>query len=335
MAMTTQAMVMREPGAPTVLEHREIALNWPAGRTEVLVRLKAASVNPADVFFRALGPYVGDGRDCVLGHDGAGIVEAVGEGVTGVRPGDRVCFCNGGVGGEPGTYSQHAVVPEALLARIPDGVDFETAAAAALVFITGWESLVERARIGAGDRVLIHGGAGGTGHVAIQIARQAGARVAATVSSEAKAALARECGAELTINYRDEDFVQAVGRWTGGAGVQAVLDNAGPEVFQASIETLAPYGHLVTLMGTPGDVEDLTAYNNNLTIHNVMMLTPMWKGLTAHRVRQAGLIGKAMNRLAGGDLQIAIQARFDLADAAAAHALLESQGGTGKIVLTM
>lgn len=335
MQMTTNAVVMREPGGPDVLEYRSVALNWPAGGQDVLVRLKAASINPADTFFRLYGPYVGDGRGCVLGHDGAGVVEAVGKTVTSFKPGDRVCFCNGGVGGDPGTYAEHAVVPETLLARIPDTVSFEQAAAVPLVFITGWEALRERAGLRVENRVLIHGGAGGTGHVAIQIARQLGARIATTVSSDGKAALALEDGADLAINYRNEDFVAAIDRWTSSAGVQVVLDNAGPEVFHKSIRALAPYGHLVTLMGTPGDLEDLTAYNNNLSIHNVMMLTPMWKGLTKHRIRQANILRMAMDWLAAGKLRVRIQARFTLETAAAAHRLLESEGGRGKIVLTM
>ena len=131
-------------------------------------------------FFRQLGGYLSGSQPFVLGHDGMGVVSAVGEGVTAVRPGDRVCFCNGGIGGTMGTYAEAAVVPEWQLAKVPDGVDDHTAAALPLVAITCWESLYDSASVAAGEFVLIHGGAGGTGHVAVQLAALKGARVAAT-----------------------------------------------------------------------------------------------------------------------------------------------------------
>lgn len=335
MRFDTMAVTMREAGPAEVLDFRACALDWDPDGDGVLVRLKAASVNPADLYFRAYGPYLGEAAGCVLGHDGAGIVEAVGARARGISVGDRVAFCNGGVGGTPGTYSQHAVVPCHLLVRVPDDVALEQAAAAALVFITGWEALKERARVKRGDKVLIHAGAGGTGHVAIQIARELGARVATTISTPEKAEIATASGAERVIDYRTEDFTEAMARWTRGRGVKAVLDNAGEEVFRQSLKVLAPYGHLVTLMGMPGDLADGTAYNNNLTIHNVMMLTPMWKGLESHRRRQARILDRAVQWLRDGRLAVRIQARFPLAEAADAHRLLESGGGSGKIVLTM
>lgn len=331
----TQAVVMRGAGGPEVLVQAPVDLPWNPEGANVLVRLAAASINPADLYFRGYGPYLGAAEGCVLGHDGAGIVQAVGARAKGFAVGDRVAFCNGGVGGDAGTYAHHAVVPDRLLARVPDGVPLEDAAAIALVFITGWESLKERARVRRGEAVLIHGGAGGTGHVAIQIARELGARVAATVSSAEKAAVAEALGAERTIRYREQDFVTTALDWTRGRGVAVVLDNAGEQVFRDSLRALAPYGRLVTLMGMPADLADGTAYNNNLTVHNVMMLTPMWKGLQAHRRRQAKVLQLALDWLDSGRIEVRIQHRFPLSEAAAAHALLEREGGTGKIVLTM
>ena len=335
MMFQTNAMMMRAMGGPDVLEYRPLLLDWDPAGDQVLVRLAAAGVNPADTFFRSLGPYIGAPEGCVLGHDGAGIVEAVGEKVQGLAVGDRVCFCHGGVGGTPGTYAEHAVVPSALAVKVPDAVSLEEAAAIALVFITGWEAMVERARVGPGDLVLIHGGAGGTGQMATQIACALGARVVTTVSSPEKAALSRRAGAEKTINYRDEDFVTAVMDWTQGQGVHAVLDNIGGEGFLRSLPTIAPYGHIVTLMGAPGDLPDGTAYNANLTIHNVMMLTPMWKGLQPHLLRQAAILRRAMDWLEAGKVFVQIQASFALRDAARAHELLENEGGSGKVILTM
>ena len=160
-----KAIVLVAPGGPEALQSRRVDMPWPAADGDVLVRLKAAALNPADAYFRAFGPYVDQGGPCILGHDGAGIVEQVGSGVNRVQAGQRVCFCNGGIGGRFGTYAEFAVVPETQLSLIPDSVDDATAAALPLVFITAWESLQERAGVKAGDFVLIHAGAGGTGHI--------------------------------------------------------------------------------------------------------------------------------------------------------------------------
>lgn len=335
MTFTTEAMVMRAAGGPEVMEYRSFDLNWDPDGADVLVRLLAAGVNPADTFFRSLGPYIGMAEGCVLGHDGAGIVQAVGHRAIGVSTGDRVCFCHGGVGGVAGTYARHAVVPADSLVKVPDAVSLEDAAAIALVFITGWEAMVERAGVGHGDLVLIHGGAGGTGQMATQIARARGARVATTVSSAAKADLSLAAGAERAIRYKDEDFIAAVMDWSGGQGVTAVLDNIGGDGFLTSLKVLQPYGHIVTLMGTPGDLPDGTAYNANLTIHNVMMLTPMWMGLRPHLRRQAAILQRAMDWLAEDRIFVRIQDRFALREAARAHMALESAVGSGKIILTM
>ena len=335
MTYTSEAAVLKGFGAPDVFAMGEIELPWPGRADDVLLRMEAAGVNPADTFFRGLGTYLGEGPGTVLGHDGAGVVEAVGNNVLSVKVGDRVCFCNGGIGGDQGTYSRHAVVPEWLLAKIPDAVDFVTAASLPLVFITAWESLVERAQLQAGETVLVHGGAGGSGHVALQIASGLGARVATTVSSNAKAELATSLGAQLVINYRKEDFVAAVRRWTEDKGVNVAFDNAGTEVFQKTLTAMAPYGRVVTLMGTPGDLEDETAYNNNLSIHNVMMLTPMWFGLEAERRRQGEIVRQAMDWLAEGRIRPEVTATYPLEGVSAAHTHLEKGSMTGKIVLTM
>jgi NADPH2:quinone reductase len=239
------------------------------------------------------------------------------------------------VGGDHGTYSSHAVVPEWLLAKIPDAVDFVTAASLPLVFITAWEALVERAQLQTGESALVHGGAGGSGHIALQIANGLGARVATTVSSTAKAELATALGAQLVVNYREEDFVTAVRQWTNGKGVNVAFDNAGTEVFQKTLTAMAPYGRIVTLMGTPGDLEDETAYNNNLSIHNVMMLTPMWYGLEVERRRQGEIVRHAMNWLAEDRIRPNVVATYPLEAVAAAHTQLEKGSMAGKIVLTM
>ncbi len=335
MTFTTRAVPMTEPGPAEVLVPGEVTLPWPAGEDDVLVRLKAASVNPADVYFRAFGPYLGDGRGAVLGHDGAGIVEATGPAVADLQPGDAVCFCHGGIGAVAGTYAQHAVVPAALLARLPADVDFVTAAAFPLVFITAWESFSERAAVAAGEQVLVHAGAGGTGHMALQVARVLGGRVATTVSTADKARLVGELGAERVIRYRDEDFVAAAREWTGDAGVAVAFDNVGAEIMRRTYEAMAVYGRVVTLMGTPPDTDAEHAYNGNLSIHNVMMLTPMWRGMRARLREQAAILRTGMELLAEGRLSVHVQRTFPLAAVAEAHRLIERGGCTGKLVLDM
>jgi NADPH2:quinone reductase len=332
MNRTMQAVVMTTTGGPEVLALRSVPLPWPRYARDVLVRLKAAALNPADAYFRSYGPYIRGDGPCVLGHDGAGLVEETGTGVTRVKPGDRVCFCNGGIGGDPGTYAEFAVVPEGQLVRIPDTVDWSQAAALPLVAITAWESLYERAALAQDDSVLIHGGAGGTGHVAVQLAKLKGARVAATVSSQAKAEFLRGLGVERPILYRQEDFVDAALAWSG-EGLAVALDNVGGETLQRTFRAMAPYGRIVTLMGLPGDDADGTAYNRNLTLHNVMMLTPMWLGLKSRLTHQAGIVAEAMALLAAGKLMLHIDSLFPLAEAATAHRRLEAGSMTGKVVL--
>lgn len=329
--MKIKAIVAAELGGPDVLKAREVDLAWPQGPTDVLVELRAAALNPADIFFRQLGGYVSGPAPLVLGHDGMGIVKEVGPAVTTVKPGDRVAFCNGGIGGVPGTYAEAAVLPEWQVALVPDAVDDVTAAALPLVAITCWESLYERAAVQAGEHVLIHGGAGGTGHVAIQLAALRGARVAATISSPEKSRIAADLGAERAINYRTEDFVEAAREWSGG--LQVAFDNAGAETMQKTYRAMAPYGRIVTLMGVAPDDADLTAYNLNLTIHNVMMLTPMWKGLSQRLKAQADIVREAIRLVAEGKLRIMLSESFDLNDAAMAHAFMESGKALGKVTL--
>ena len=330
-----RAIVATGLGEPDVLELRSVPLHWPRGPGDVLVRLKAAGVNPADAYFRRFGPYVQSEGPFIPGHDGAGEVEAVGAQVRRFKPGDAVCFCDGGIGGDPGTYAEFAVVPASRLVRKPPHVDFVQAAALPLVAITLWESLYERARVRPGEQVLIHAGAGGTGHIGIQFARLAGARVATTVSTQAKATLAAELGAELVIRYREQDFVAAVKDWTKGRGLDVALDNLGAEAMQRTFSAMAPYGRVVTLMGTPGDTAEGAAYNGNLTIHNVMMLTPLWRGLTTRLRQQADRVQKSMTLLAEGKLRVVIDQVFPMTEAAAAHRYLESGKATGKVVLTV
>ena len=333
MTRTMRAVVMTGTGGPETLQMQQVPLAWPCGDRDVLVRLKCAGLNPADAFFRALGTYLEGAGPCILGSDGAGVVEEIGVAVSRFKPGDAVCFCNGGIGGDPGTYAEFAVVCEEQLAAKAANVSFAEAAALPLVAITAWESLYDRAQLRSGEHTLIHAGAGGTGHVAIQLAMLRGAHVAATVSTDIKADFVKSLGVERPILYRQEKLVDAALDWTGGEGLAVALDNVGPEAMQETYRAMAPYGRIVTLMGTPADDDDLTAYNRNLTIHNVMMLTPMWFGLRGRLAEQARLVAAGMRLLEEGKLKLHIDSTFPLSDVGVAHAKLEAGGMLGKMVL--
>lgn len=330
--MKVRAIIAAGRGGTDVLREQDIELVWPAGPRDVLVRLRAASINPADIFFREHGGYIATSGEVVLGHDGAGVVVAIGSECVSVKPGDRVCFCYGGIGGH-GTYAEAVVVPEPILAKMPETVSFSKAAASALVSITAIESLRHRAQLRPDETVLVHAGAGGTGHVALQIAKHIGARVATTVSSRDKQEFVAALGADLTISYRDDDFVESAMRWTGGQGLDAAFDNVGGETLRATYRAMRPYGRVVTLIGMPSD--DGTAYNANLSVHNEMMLTPMWLGLADRLLQQAGMLQEALDLMEDGALDIKISAEFPLERVADAHALIEKGGCIGKITLLL
>lgn len=335
MTRSIWAMVQESSDCTRRMERRSVPLKWPLGPDEVLIRLHAAGVNPADAFFREFGPYVDAGKPFVPGCEGAGVVEAIGSAVDDLKNGSEVCFCSGGIGGLSGTYAEYAVVPASQLVQKPANISMEQAAALPLVLITAWESMIERANVGANDHVLVHGGAGGTGHIAVQLAALRGAKVAATVGTEERAAFVRGLGADRAIVHTREDFVKAALEWTGGKGLDAALDNVGTDVMVRTFAAMAPYGRLVTLMGTPGDDVGETAYLANLTIHNVMMLTPMVRGDRARLDHQAEIVRAGMRLLAKGQIRLEIDRVYPIGEAEAAHERLAGGGIRGKIVLSM
>ncbi len=212
-----KAVLMTAAGSPEVLQIQEVVNPAvPVGNTKLLIRLVAAGVNPIDTKLRSRGTFYPELMPAILGCDGAGIVEAVGAGVQRFRPGDAVYFCYGGLGAGFGNYAEYTVIDERFVAPKPTSVSFAEAAAAPLVLITAWEALYERGRLEPGERVLIHGGAGGVGHVAIQLAKLKGAAVSTTVSSPEKANFVKQLGADEVIFYKQTDFVQAALNWTDG-----------------------------------------------------------------------------------------------------------------------
>jgi NADPH2:quinone reductase len=331
-----KAMVMTAAGGPEVLELREVPEPAIARPTQIKVRLRAAGVNPVDTKVRSRGLFFpGAELPAVLGCDGAGEVVAVGPQATRFRVGDAVWFCNGGLGREQGNYAEYTVLDEWLAERVPAGLGFEEAAAAPLVLITAWEALCGRCCLQEGQTVLVHAGAGGVGHVAIQLARLWGARVATTVSSVAKAAFVRALGAEEIIDYRAQDVVAAVKAWTGGRGADVVFDTVGPAVFQASIPAVAHYGRLVTILDPGPNVDWKEARLHNLNVGFVLMLTPQLFDLHDARGAQVDILRQCGEWLERRELRVEVAQTFPLAQAADAHRLIEAGHVQGKLVLTI
>lgn len=329
-----KAIVMRQPGGPEVLAETELPVPELQSPNDLLVRLHAAGINPVDTKVRAKGPMLPETLTAVLGCDGAGTVEAVGDAVTRFKPGDAVWYCHGGLGGPHGNYAEYAVVDESIAQPKPKSLTFVEAAAAPLVLITAWEALHDRARIEPEQTVLIHGGAGGVGHVAIQLARLAGARVATTVSGPEKAEFVHGLGAEYAIDYQQEDLAGAIADWTGGRGVDVCFDTVGPEIFARSIEVMAVYGDLVTILD-PGAVSLKEARNRNLRISLELMLTPQLKHMPEALAHQGEILRRCGELFDAGELRIAVADTYPLAAAGDAHRRLEAGGMQGKLVLTM
>ena len=330
-----RAIEIREIGGPAALQPVDRAVPAIAGPTDVLVRLMAAGVNPVDTKLRSRGPLIPDGLPMVPGCDGAGVVEAVGAGGQGPRPRHGGLALPRRTGRACGQLCRIHRGGRGRGAPQAPRLNFVEAAAAPLVLLTAWEALFDRAYLKAGQTVLIHAGAGGVGHVAIQLARIAGARVAATVSSPEKASFAHELGAEYTINYRDEDLVQAVMDWTSGRGADVAFDTVGPEVFRGTIPAMAHYGSLITILD-PGPNQDFKeARNRNLRIGFELMLTPMLRDLPEARAHQGEILDRCAEYIDRGDLCIEVAETFALEQAADAHRRIEEGHTRGKLVLTM
>lgn len=303
-----------------------------AGPGQVLVKIHAASVNPVDTKIRKNGRAIAADLPSILGCDMAGTVVALGEGVTGFQVGQAVYGCVGGVKGLQGTYAEFVAADARLLAPAPANLSLHDAAALPLVTLTAWEALVDRARVRPGDKVLIHGGAGGVGHVAIQIAKAQGAHVTTTVSSDEKADLARSFGADEVVNYKTESVEAYVARLTGGTGFDIVLDATGGSDIAASFAAARFNGQVVTIVA--GYTADLAPmHGKGLSLHVVFMLLPMLydHAFTIDRAHQ----GKVLADMAGKLRPLVDPAHFTLADIGAAHTRLEEGKALGKLVIDL
>ncbi|MFB6150169.1 MAG: zinc-binding dehydrogenase [Haloarculaceae archaeon] len=339
-----EAVTFTEHGDTDVIEYGEVP-DPQIGADEVLVDVRAGALNHLDVWTRRGSPGIDLAMPHVPGSDAAGVVEDVGAEVTRFTPGDRVAvaagvscgtceFCRDGdptlcvdfeIIGEhrPGVHSELAAVPADNLVPVPEGVGWETAAAAPLVFQTAWRMLVTRADVSPGERVLVHGASGGVGHAAVQIADFAGAEVFATASSEAKLDYAREIGADHGVDYEEDDFAAEVRDATGGRGVDVVVDHVGGDTWGDSLRSLAHGGRLVTCGATAGQRPRTSIprlFGNQLTVVGSTMASP-------------GEVDDALARVWDGTFEVRIRDVLPMSETARGHELLENREGFGKVVV--
>lgn len=322
---TAKAIRFARTGGPEVLEYVDVEVGEP-GPGEARVRNHAIGVNFIDTYFRS-GLYPLDLPNG-LGQEAAGVVEAVGEGVTHVKPGDRVAYA-----ARPnGAYSQLRVMPADVLVHLPDAIPFETGAAMLLQGLTVQYLLKQTYAVQPGETILFHAAAGGVGLIACQWARALGVNLIGTVGSNEKAALARQRGAAHVINYRDEDVVQRVLEITNGAKVPVVYDSVGKDMFTRSLDCLRPRGLMVSFGNSSGPVAPFSL--NELSARGSLYITrPTLQSYAATRAQRDAMAADLFDMVASGKVSIDIHQRFPLADAAQAHIALEGRRTTGKTIL--
>jgi NADPH2:quinone reductase len=330
-----KAVMLTGAGGIEMLKLMDVPNPVLKGPLDVLVRLHASGLNPVDYKLRRKGGFYPNRLPLILGCDGAGVVEAISENVTKFKVGDEVFFFNGGMGGdEQGNYAEMTVVHQDYLAAKPKSLSMVEAASVPLVWLTAWEALFDRYKLKAGETILIHGGTGGVGYIAIQMAKHTGATVLTTVSNSEKAEFVRSIGADHCINYKDENFVERVLDLTGGKGVDVTFDTIGGQVFADSFPATKIYGHVVTLDEIEiSKAEAGTAKLRNLTLSYELMLTPMHFKMHDARIRQTAMLAEAARLIDAGQIKIFVKNVFGLDEIAQAHQVVENGHSTGKTVI--
>ena len=339
-----EAVVLREHGGPEVLRRERLPLEEP-GPGEVRVGVRAVALNHLDLWVRRGGPAFKLSYPHRLGADVAGVVDALGAGVSDLEVGRRVVVSPGlscgvcraclsghdnlcrhyGILGEhrSGGYGQLLVVPRRNIAPYPGDLSFPEAAAGLLTFLTAWQMLVDKAAVRPGETVLVQGAGSGVGVAAVQIARLFGARVIATAGSDDKLARLRELGAEATVNYRTADFVAEVKKLTDRRGVDVVFEHVGGATFEGSVRAVASGGRIVTCGATSG-------FKPEIDLRHVFFRQIAVLGST---MGSKGALLEVLEHIAAGRLRPIVDRAMPLAQAAEAHRLLESRAVFGKIVL--
>jgi NADPH2:quinone reductase len=319
-----KAVRVHKYGGPEVLTIDEVPVPEPKAG-EARVKIEAIGVNYIDIYQRTgLYPLK---TPFTLGTEGAGIVDAVGPNVTEVKKGERVGYAM-----IPGSYAEYAIVPAARLVPIPPNIDARSAAALMLQGMTAHYLTHSTYPLKKGDTALIHAAAGGVGHLLIQIAKQLGATVIGTVSTEAKAKLAKEMGADHLILYTQNDFLAEVKKLTEGRGVNVVYDSVGQTTFDESLDCLRPRGYLVLFGQSSGPVPPFDP--GKLAAKGSLFLTrPSLAHYTLERSELLQRANDVFNWTATEKLKVRIDKTFPLAEAAEAHRQLEGRKTTGKVIL--
>lgn len=322
----SHAIRIHETGGPEQMRWEEVEIGSP-GEGEVRLRHTAVGLNFIDVYHRT-GLYPLPALPQVLGLEGCGVVEAVGEGVSEIEVGDRVAYA----GVPPGAYAEERLIPWHRLVKVPEGISDQTAAAMMLQGMTACYLLRRCYRVQAGDTILVHAAAGGVGLIASQWAKSLGATVIGTVGSPEKAELAKAHGCDHPILYRDEDFVERVKEITGGAGVAAVYDSVGKDTFMKSLDCIRRHGIMVLFGQASGNVEpfnlSLLAQKGSLFITRPTLMT-----YTADREDLVTIAGELFDVVDSGAVRIEVNQTYPLNEAARAHTDLEARKTTGSTVL--
>jgi NADPH2:quinone reductase len=319
-----QAIRVHDFGGPEALVYEEALLPEP-GPAEARLKMEAIGVNFIDIYHRT-GKYPGQ-LPLTPGMEGAGTVDAVGAGVSDLKPGDRVAYAM-----VRGAYAEYAVVPEQKLVPVPDDVDTQTAAAVMLQGMTAHYLTHSTYLIQPGETALVHAAAGGLGLLLVQLAKRRGARVIGTVSTEEKARLVKEFGADEVILYTEKDFEAETRRLTDGRGVEVVYDSVGKTTFDKSLNCLKRRGYLVLCGQSSGavppfDIQILNAKGS------LFLTRPTLAHYIAERAELLERSGALFEWIAGGELSVRIDRTFPLAEAAEAHRYLEGRKTRGKLLL--
>jgi NADPH:quinone reductase len=320
-----KAIRVHETGGPEALVYEDFELPAP-GPGEVQIRQHAVGVNFIDVYFRT-GAYAAPSKPFIPGNEGAGEIAALGAGVAKFKVGDRVAYA-----GPLGAYAAARNIDAKFVVPLPDNIAYDTAAAMMLKGLTAEYLLFRSYEVQAGDTILVHAAAGGVGLILCQWARALGATVIGTAGSEEKAKLAREAGASEVILYRSEDFVARVKEITGGKLCAAVYDGVGKTTFPGSLDCIRPFGTFVSFGSSSGPI---AAFDIGLLAQkgSLYATRPTLFAFIGDEARLTEMAGRLMAVVGSGEVRIAINARYPLAEAAAAHVALEGRETTGATVL--
>jgi NADPH:quinone reductase len=320
-----KAIVIKQTGGPEVMEYVDVTVGEP-GPGEARVKQFACGLNYIDVYFRN-GAYP-QPLPAGLGMEGAGVVEAVGPGVTHVKAGDRVAYA----GRPTGAYADARIMPAAILVKLPDAIDFDTAAAMMLQGLTVQYLFRRTFPLKGGETILFHAAAGGVGLIACQWARALGVTMIGTVGSDEKAALAKAHGCAHTINYNTENFVERVKDITGGKGVSVVYDSIGKDTFTGSLDCLSPLGMMVSFGAASGPVPQFSL--NEIASRGSLFITrPSLFTYIAKREDLDAMAADLFTMVVGGKVKIDVNQRYALKDVAQAHRDLEARKTTGSTIL--